>query len=127
MGGAMFPPYYLTWSQTLVQVMKIKATSFKTSHAETAVLSAPNPAAGHCWPPPPPETPGNSQQVWVNLLWGRCSFLLGPGVHRVLFVPSKSLFPQSCVSSGGSMLGLMATSSQSTYARVGQKFIWVFL
>ena len=25
--------------------------------------------------------------------------LLGPGMHKVLFVPSKSLFPQSCVSS----------------------------
>ena len=32
-------------------------------------------------------------------------------VHKVLFVPSRSLFPQSCVSSGGSMVGLMATSS----------------
>ena len=41
-------------------------------------------------------------QVWVSLL-GHCSFFLGPGVHKVLFVPSKSLFPQSCVSSGGSM------------------------
>ena len=38
-------------------------------------------------------------QVWVSLLWGHCSFLLGPGEHKVLFVPSKSLFPQSCVSS----------------------------
>ena len=38
-------------------------------------------------------------QVWVNLLWGHCSFLLGPGAHKVLFVPSKSLFPQFCVSS----------------------------
>ena len=38
-------------------------------------------------------------QVWVSLLWGHCSFLLGPGVHKVLFVSSKSLFPQSCVSS----------------------------
>ena len=26
--------------------------------------------------------------------WGRCSFLLGPGAHKVLFVLSKSLFPQ---------------------------------
>ena len=52
------------------------------------------------------------RQVWVSLLWGHCSFLLGPGVHKVLFVPSKSLFPQSCVSSGGSMVGLMATSSK---------------
>ena len=27
---------------------------------------------------------------------GLCSFLLAPGVHKVLFVPSKSLFIQSC-------------------------------
>ena len=44
-------------------------------------------------------------QVWVSLLWGHCSFLLGPGAHSILFVPSKSLFPQSCVSSGGSRWG----------------------
>ena len=56
------------------------------------------------------------RQVWVSLLWGHCSFLLGPGAHKVLFVPSKSLFPQSCVSSGGSMVGLMATSSKRAYA-----------
>ena len=34
-------------SQTMVEVMKIMATSFKTSHACNATLSAPNPAAGH--------------------------------------------------------------------------------
>ena len=33
------------------------------------------------------------EQVWVSLLWGHCSFLLGPGAHKALFVPSKSLFP----------------------------------
>ena len=43
-------------------------------------------------------------QVWVSHLWGHCSFLLGPGVHKVLFMPSKSLFPQSYVSSGSSMV-----------------------
>ena len=32
--------------------------------------------------------------VWVSFLWGHCSFLLGPGAHKVLFVPSKSLFPR---------------------------------
>ena len=42
--------------------------------------------------------------------------LLGPGMHKVLFVPSKSLFPQSCVSSVSSMVGLMATSSKRAYA-----------
>ena len=55
------------------------------------------------------------RQVWVSLLWGHCSFLLGPGVHKVLFVPSKSLFPQSYVSSDGAVAGLMATSSKRAY------------
>ena len=51
-------------------------------------------------------------QVWVSLLWSHCSFLLGSGAHKVLFVPSKSLFPQSCVSSGSSMVGLMGNLLQ---------------
>ena len=55
-------------------------------------------------------------QVWASLLWGHCLFLLGPGVHKVLFVPSKSLFLQSYVSSCGSMVGLMATPSKRAYA-----------
>ena len=55
-------------------------------------------------------------QVWFSFFWGHCSFLLGPGAHKVLFVPSKSLFSQSCVSSGGSMVELMVTSSKSAYA-----------
>ena len=37
-------------------------------------------------------------------------------MHKVLFVPSKSLFPESCVSSGGSMVGLMVTSSKRAWA-----------
>ena len=56
------------------------------------------------------------RQVWIGLLWGYCSFLLGPGAHKFLFVPSKSLFPQSCVSYDGSIVGLMATSSKRAYA-----------
>ena len=56
-------------------------------------------------------------QVWVSPLWGHCSFLLGLGAHKVLFVPSKSLFPHSCVSSGGSIVGLMATSYKRAYAK----------
>ena len=56
------------------------------------------------------------EQVWVSLLRGYCSFLLGPGAHSVLFVPPKGLFPQSCVSSGSSMVGLMVTSSKRAYA-----------
>jgi len=39
------------------------------------------------------------RQVWLSLFWGHFSFLLAPGVHEVLFVPPKSLFSQSCVTS----------------------------
>ena len=56
------------------------------------------------------------RQFWVSLLWGHGSFLLGPGAHKVLFIPSRSLFPQSCVSSGGSVVGLMVTSCKRAYA-----------
>ena len=31
------------------------------------------------------------RRVWLSLfLWGHCSFLLGLGVHKDLFVPSKN-------------------------------------
>ena len=103
----------------MMEIMKIMETSFKRSHACTATLSVPNPATNHHRPTPLPETPGHSQaslSQTCGVLWGHCSFLLGPGVHKVLFVPSKSLFPQSCVSSGSSMVGLMATSSKRAYA-----------
>ena len=33
------------------------------------------------------------RRVCVSLLWGHCSFLLGPDAHKVLFMHSKSLFP----------------------------------
>ena len=36
------------------------------------------------------------RQVWVSLLWGHCSFLLGPGARNVLFVPATSVFPVLC-------------------------------
>ena len=48
----------------MVEVMKIMETSFKRSCACTAALSAPDPAAGHHQPMPPPETPGHS---WASL------------------------------------------------------------
>ena len=48
----------------MLEVMKIMATTFKRSHADTATFSAPNLAAGHRQPTPPPETPGHS---WASL------------------------------------------------------------
>ena len=94
----------------MVEVMQIMVTSFKRSQACTVALSAPDPAAGHTNPDLCQGLLDTHGQVSVSLLWGHCSFLLGLGAHKVLFVPSKSLFPQSCVSAGGSMVELMVTS-----------------
>ena len=108
MGGAMFSksliqfsvngrgcvhPCYLTWCQSMVELMKIMETSFKRSHALPASLSAPDPAAGHHWPMPPPETLGHSWACLGHSLVGSLLLFLGPSVHKVLFVPSKCLFP----------------------------------
>ena len=89
-----------------MEVMKIMATSFKRPHAGTATLSSRDPAAGHHRTTPPLETPRHSRASLCRLLWGHCPFLRGPGKHKVLFVPSKALFPQLYVSSAGCMLGL---------------------
>ena len=117
MGEAVFPPCYLTWGQTIVEVVKIMVTSFKRSHEPTATLSAPNPASDHHQPMPTLETPGHSWASLSQSLVG--SLLLSPGSqwkHKVLLVLSKSLFPLSCVSSGSSMVDLMATSSRRAYS-----------
>ena len=33
------------------------------------------------------------RQVWVSLLWGHCSFLLGPSAHKVCLCPPRVYFP----------------------------------
>ena len=99
----------------MMEVMKITVTSFKRSHACTATLSAPDPAAGHRQPTPLPETPGHSWASLGQSLVGSLLLSPGPGAHKVLFVPSKRLFPQTCETSGSSIVGLTATSSKRTY------------
>ena len=113
-GWVCAPSLLFTWGQTMMEVMKTMVTSFKRPHACTAPLSAPTSAAGHHWPMPLPETPGHSRASLGQSLVGT----LSPGVWcaQTSVVPSKSLFPQSCVSSGSSMVGLMVTSSKRAYA-----------
>ena len=53
------------------------------------------------------------RQVWISLLCGHCSFLLSPGVQKVLFVPSNSLFLQTCVSFVISSLGVLSPFARS--------------
>ena len=99
----------------MVEVMKIMMTSFKRSHAgtdtESSVLQ--QATSDPCLCQRLLDTHG---QVWVSLLWGHCSFFLGPGVHKFMIVPSKSLIPQFCVGSGSSTVGLMVISSKRAYA-----------
>ena len=114
-GWSCVPSLLFTWGQTMVEVMKIMGTSFKRSHGCTTTLSAPNPAAGHHQPTPPLDTPGHSRANLGQSLVGSLLLSLGPGAHKVLFVPSQFI-SQSCVSSGSSMMGLMATSLKRAYA-----------
>ena len=69
-------------------------------------------SAGYSW-----TLTGKSGSVSCG---GHCSFLLGPGACQVFFFVCvcvyHSLFPWSCVTFGGSIVVLMATSSKRAYA-----------
>ena len=85
----------------------------------TAGLSAQEPAAGHCRPPPPPETSGHSWASLGQSLLG--SLLLSPGswCTQSFVCALEESVSQSYLSSGGSMVGLMVTSSKRAYAIPG--------
>ena len=96
----------------MVEIMKIMATSFKRSPAHTAALSAPNPAAGHHQPMPPPETPGHSQGSLGHSLVG--SLLLSPGSScaQGSVCALQESVSQSCVSSGPNVEKLLTRKTQ---------------
>ena len=100
----------------MVEVMKIMATSFKRSHAGTATLSAPNPAAGDHQPTPLPETPGYSQASLGQSLVG--PLLLSPGswcTQGSVCALQESVSPVLC-KFWWLYGGLMVTSSKRAYA-----------
>ena len=90
------------------------ATSFKGSHACTATLTAPNPASGHHQPTPLLETPGYSQASLDQS--PVVSLLPSPGSWWTSFCLCPPRVFSPVLSSGSSMMGLMATSSKRTYA-----------
>ena len=82
MGGALFPPYSLAWSQAMVGVM---VTSSKRTFAvppKTAAVSAPDSAVGHC----------QQQASLAQSLVGSLLFPPGPWCAQGFVVSSKSLF-----------------------------------
>ena len=95
--------------------MKIMATSFKRSSACTAHWVPPTLQQATTDPRLHWRLLDTHGQVWVSLLWGHCPFSWVL-VCSVLFVPSNSLFSQSCVNSGGPIVGLTATFSKRVYA-----------
>ena len=107
------PAIYL--GQTLVEVMKLMAPRSK----------GPMHALRQAVPPALQQATANPRlhwrlldthrQVWVSLSWCQCSFLLGRGAQGSVCALQETI-SQSCVSSGSSMVGLMATSSKRAYA-----------
>ena len=117
MGGALFLPCSLAWDQTMVEVMKIMATSFKRSYAHNVALSTPNPASGHCRPTSPPEIPGHSQESLGQSLVG--SLLLSPRFWctQVSICPVQEAVSPVLCKFWQLCGGLMATYSKRAYAR----------
>ena len=110
MSRVVFPPCYLTWSQTMVEVMNTMVTSFKRSHA------CPQPCSR------PPLTHASSRDAWTligksgSVSCGVTAPFSWVFVHLRLCLCHPRVCFQSCVSSGSSMVGLMATSSKRAYA-----------
>ena len=100
----------------MVEVMKIMAASFRRPHAGTVRSVPPALQQDIVDPGLRRRLLDTRAQVWLSLLRGLCSFLLGPGAHKVLFVSSKTLFPQSSVSSGVSVVGLMVSKPKRVYS-----------
>ena len=114
-GWVVFPPCYLIRGRSMVELLNIVA-SFKRSQARTVACSAPNPAAGHHQPTPPPGSPGYSWASLGQSLVG--SLLLSPGswcTQGFVYDLQESI-SQYRVSYHDSMVGLMATSSKRAYA-----------
>ena len=99
-GRALFTPYCLAGNQTMVELRKIMVTALKSPayallHSISLTLQQATINPHLCWR----LLDTHSQTSLGQSLVG--SLLLSPtsGAHKVLFGPSKSLFPQSCGSS----------------------------
>ena len=92
--------------------MKIMVTSSRNCYTQS-----PHPAAGHCWPTPPPETPEHSWASKGQSLVGSLLLSLGFWCTPGLFVPSKSLFPSNTVSLIEKLLFLFSCQVMSNSSR----------
>ena len=100
----------------MVEVMKIMVTSFKRFRANTATLSAPDPAAGHCQPTPPLETPGRSQASLGQSLVGSPLLSYRSWCTKDSFCALQGSVSLVLFKFWRPMVGLTATSSKRAYA-----------
>ena len=116
-GWSCVPSLLFTWGQTMVEVMKIMATSFKRSHAGTATLSAPNPVAGHCQPMVTPLVTPRYSQVSLGLFLVGSLFLSPESWCSQVSICALQMFVPPVLCKFWQFYGgLMATSSKRAYA-----------
>ena len=122
MGGAVFPPCNLAWGQTVVGVMAM--TSFKRACARAVVFSASDPMAGTVIHPSLRwRLLDTHRPVWLSLLWGHCSFLLGPCAHKVLFAPF--CLPRVCFPVLWNFCNQIPLAFKVKFPGVSQSLCWI--
>ena len=115
MGGAVFPPLLFDLRPNYGGGNEDNGDLLQKVLCRHCLIQCPQPCSR------PPLTHASTRDSWTltgksgSVSCGVTALLLGPSVHKVLFVSSKSLFSESCVSSGSSMVGLMETSSKRAY------------
>ena len=112
----MFPPCCLTWVQIMVEVDEDNGDLLQKVPCTHCYTQCPQP-----WSRPPPAhaSAGDSWTLTGNLCQSLLgSLLLSPGswCTQGFVCAFQESVSQSWVSSGGSMVGLMATSSKRAYA-----------
>ena len=103
----------LNWTETMVEVMKVMVTSLKRSHACTATVQAPTLQEATTDPHLRRRLPDTHRQIQSPV----GSLFLSPGSWCTRFCCAfQEPISQSCVNSGSSIVGLMATYSKRAYA-----------
>ena len=116
MGGAVFPPLLFDLRPNYGGGNEDNGDLLQKVLCRHCLIQCPQPCSR------PPLTHASTRDSSTltgksgSVSCGVTALLLGPSVHKVLFVPSKSVFPQSYVSFGSFMVGLMVTSSKRVYA-----------
>ena len=114
--GDVFPPCFLTWGQTMVEVMKIMETSFKSSHTQILPHSVPlilqQATANPCLCQRLLDMHGQSGSVSCEITVPFSRVLMHTGFVCAF---QESVSPVPC-KFWDSMVGLMVTSSKKTFA-----------